>query len=135
MEEGMSKEKVVGMIFVLVIIILLALLAGFITNKNKRHQQLQNQIVTHQKYDISAKVNGNCVVYASLKLPYVEKGITAYYKSKNISNNVNVTYYYDGRQVADIDLKQKGVYLIEYYITNDDDTKHITIHRAVVVTK
>ena len=133
MEQGFSKEKIVGLIAIIVIILLIILFVNLIYSKKEIKEESLNQIINHKEHDIKATVNGDYLEYVSLNKKYVEKGVTAFYKNENVSNHVSITYYYEDKQVFGVDTSKKGTYLIRYYITNLDNTKNIAIHRAVVV--
>ena len=62
-------------------------------------------------------IEGNLVEYININSKYIEKGATFYdEKGNDLSNDIYVTYFNNGRQVSSIDTRFLDNYIVKYQI-------------------
>lgn len=128
----MTKEKIVGLVTIILVLSLLFFFAFYLANKNKKEEALEKQYVVYQDKDLDIKLKGDYVEYISLGDKYVEKGISVKdKKNKDLGDNVDVVYYKNGEQVFLINSAELGEYLVEYTVSYDN--KYQKVDKVIIV--
>lgn len=92
---------------------------------------LQNTDVKNEKIKIN--INGDFVTYVKLNKKYKEESAKAYNGNKNISDKIVISYFQNNNQVAEIDTKKIGNYVVKYEILYKNKVYEAT--RTVVILK
>ena len=131
MEIKNRKAQLVLFIIIVVVLLILILIINKIINyANRPIEKLQNQNI--EKENLTLNILGDYLTYIDINEKYVDDGAKAYMNGQDISDDIIVSYYKNGRQVSFIDTRMVGEYIVRYDVRSGKDTKMIT--RVVLVT-
>lgn len=128
--KNRKAQLVLFIIIVIVVLILILIISKVINYANRPVEEVQNLNV--KKDDLTLNILGNYLTYCDVNEKYVDEGAQADINGKDISDDIIVSYYKDGRQVSFIDTRMIGRYIVRYDVRSGDDTKTVT--RVVLVT-
>ncbi len=130
MEREVTKGQVVAIAFIILMIILVAFLCFSFTKKKEVTEKVLNTDI--KANDLKIVLNGNYVEYVNVNDNYEDLGASIIYKGEDLSDDLIVTYYSDGKQVYDIDTSLLNSYVIKYEIKLDG--KVISASRVIIVS-
>ena len=119
----MINKKVFSIIF---IFFLLITLCSCSNNKPKE------KIIKLKDESSGIIINGDYLIYLNLQDEYKELEAIAYDGNKDVSENISITYYKDGRQFFDIDTSSPGIYNVKYQVKIKNKLKEAS--RVVIIS-
>ena len=130
MEKEVTIGQVVAVAFIIFIILLVVFLCFRFTKKEEVTEKVLNTDV--KASDLKIVLNGNYVEYINVNDEYRDLGASFIYKDEDLSDDLIVTYYSDGKQVSDIDTSLLSNYVIKYEIMVNG--KVISASRVVIIS-
>lgn len=77
-------------------------------------------------------LNGTAILYVEINSDYEEKGAFVSSNS-NLNDDIVITYYDNGKEVAKIDTSMLKTYTVEYSVTDKDKNLTTVITRTVII--
>lgn len=128
-----SKAKIVGFITIILILGLLTFIALKLVSINQKEQKENAMYVSYKQSDITMKLKSDYIEYVSLGKSYEEKGVIAFNSGKNVTSDVNISYFKNDNQTYAIDTSSIGNYLVQYTYIDMKKNKSKSIYKTVIV--
>jgi len=109
-------------------------LSVVITYQSNDYKYTIRDIISNTEYNENSPIlvlNGEPVETIEINESYIENGVVAKDSSGNLLNNVIITYYDNGKEIANINTSELKTYTVEYSVTDNGLTTIIT--RTVII--
>lgn len=109
-------------------------LSVVITYEANHYKYTINNIISNTQYNENSPIivlNGEPIETIEINETYTEKNVVAKDSDDNVLNNVIITYYNNGKEIAKIDTTQLKTYTVEYSVTDNNLTTVVT--RTVII--
>lgn len=132
MKKGFTIAQLVGFLTLFFIFLILLFIGiKLLKSVTSEKEILQNTDVKNEKIKIN--INGDFVTYVKLNKKYKEESAKAYNGNKDISDKIVISYFQNDNQVAEIDTKKIGNYVVKYEVLYKNKVYEAT--RVVVILK